>query len=108
MCKYCGKNCIGDICSFCVAEQNAILWDNDECMDLNTVFGLWGLLRFVSCVSLIIVICCGFAGTIVGNPLWVTIISLTASTFLFHRLRKMYHKQIAIVIDREMRKNHSN
>ncbi len=107
MCKYCGKNSFNEVCPSCIAEQNAILWDNDECVDLNSLYGLFGLLRFAVCLSLIIVIICGFKGFLVGNLLWVSIISLTGGTFFFHRLRKMYHNQLAIVIDREMRKNHS-
>ena len=107
MCKYCGKTCDGDICINCRYEQNAMLWDNDECVDLNSVFAIFGLLRFISLVALIIVTICGLTGSLLGNMLWLSIIFLTSMTFLFSKLRKMYHEQLAIVIDREMRKNHS-
>lgn len=107
MCKYCKTPCEGDICFNCMNEQNAILWDNDECVDLNSIFAVFGLLQFVTIIPLIIIVICGFTGALCGDKLWMSIIFLSGATFLFRRLRKLYHKQIGIVIDREMRKNHS-
>ena len=106
MCKYCHQQCEGDICINCMHEQNAILWNNDECVDANSLYALWGILKFICIVALIIIVLCNLKSVSSWTWFSVSIISLVNFSILFDRLRKMYKKQMGVIIDREMRKNH--
>lgn len=106
MCKYCHEPCEGTVCPKCRQEQNSILWDNEECISTNSIFAIWSIFRFISFIASAILLFFCFKNGFASNHLWLFLTATICSTVLFNGLRKMYHKQMGIIIDREMRKNH--
>ena len=106
MCKYCGADCVGIICTKCIEERTSILLTDPDCEILTAWQSICGVLRLVC-----IIFCFYFGWKILvqnSELLSYHLIAITScilSSF-FKKLKIMLNRQADITADIEMTKRH--